>query len=183
MTSWTYDRRQGDWEGSMNVHDVLSKLAETLAANRERIGEMSQYAGGWEGWLQCELSLKWRPGEVEREVQLWNDRRACDLWFPSTKFCVELKCFSLNRAFKSGASAMHLSDVSSTYAGWSADILKDAAKLKELPDGVSGVSIVIVPTWLPMEQLALLKQQLQSVTYQWSERDGFFIAVKRKEWL
>jgi hypothetical protein len=167
----------------MKGNDVLNKLVETLAANRERIGVMSQYAGGWEGWLQCELSLKWEPGDVEREVALWNDRRACDLWFPATQFCVELKCFSLNRAHKAGAAPRHFSDIGSSYAGWSQDILKDSAKLEALPDGYLGVSIVVIPTWLPQDILVILKEQLSKVTYQWMEREGFFIGLRKKGWL
>lgn len=169
--------------GTMNNNLVRNALVETLTVNRDRIEVMSQYSGGWEGWLQCELSLCWGPGEVEREVALWNDRRACDLWFPETKFCVELKCFGLNRAFKKGNSPMHISDSDSTYSDWCKDILKDATKLEELPEDYNGLSVVVVPTWLPVDAFRSIKSQLVSSTYYWFEQNGFYIGLRRKGWL
>jgi hypothetical protein len=167
----------------MNSNLVLNALKDTLASNKERIAVMSQYAGGWEGWLQCELSLQWKPGEVEREAELWADGRACDLWFPSTNFCVELKCFGLNRAFKSSGTPRHISDIASTYKAWSQDILKDAQKLEELPSGWNGLSIVVIPTWLPSKALETIKVQLLPMTYSWQEHEGFYIALRKKGWL
>jgi len=167
----------------MNSNQVINAVKEILVSNRERIGMMSQYSGGWEGWLQCELSLKWNPGDVEREMELWGDRRACDLAFPSTKFCVELKCFGLARAFKRGGAPRHFSNIPSTYDDWSQDVLKDAKKLEELSDGWSGLSIVVVPTWLPRQPFETMKRQIGEMTYYWEEYEGFYIGYRRKGWL
>ena len=167
----------------VNKNEVINALKDTLALNKQRIGMMSQYAGGWEGWLQCELSLRWDPGAVEREVELWGDRRACDLYFPLTKFCVELKCFGLNRAFKQGKNPLHISNIHSTYDDWSQDVLKDAKKLEELPSGWSGLSIVVVPTWLPPQPFETMKAQIGQMTYFWLEYEGFYIGLREKGWL
>ena len=133
----------------MNKEQVTEALTFVLTKMDEKINLISQFSGGWEGWLQCELSVLWKPGEVEREVALWGDRRASDLYFPSTKFCVELKCYGLNRAFKKGASPLHISNIQSTYTSFGDDIKVDINKLLELPPGYGGMSIIVVPNWLP----------------------------------
>lgn len=175
----------------MNANEVLSALKEALASRRADIELMTQFAGGWEGWLQCEIALRFPLGSVQREIRLWNDRRACDLFFedptaPSgapSAFCVELKCFGLNRAYRSGNDPKHISDIQSTYQAWSNDVLADAAKLRELPDEFDGMSIVLVPTWLPPELLTMMKQQLDAMTYRWEQHHGFYIGINLKEWL
>jgi hypothetical protein len=167
----------------MNTQQIQQAVYHVLEHNSEKIGLMSQYSGGWEGWLQCELSVYWPSGTVEREVPIWGDRRACDLWFPETKYAVELKCFGLNRAFKSGGQPKHISDINSTYTKWAKEVIIDAKKIEELETGYNGLSIVIIPTWLPPKAFALMKAQLSELTYRWEERGGFFIALRLKGWL
>lgn len=167
----------------MNHNDVLNKLFNLLDEKRSLIEGISQYSGGWEGWLQCELSMCWDFGVVEREVALWGDKRAADLWFPKSKYCVELKCLSLNRAYKKGNNPLHISDIESTYSGFADDALEDIKKIGALPEEAGGCAIIVIPTWLTKHAFALLKDKLSSETYYWQEKNGFWIGTHKREWL
>jgi len=166
----------------MNYAEVVQALDAILTEHHISIGEASQHAGGWEGWLQIEMVKKWESGKVFREQGVWGDRRAIDLWFPETKFGVELKCFGLNRAFKEG----HIfSDTVSPYRAFAQLALEDVEKVRSIPQGGGGMAVVVIPTWLPSEHVATIKEELSSKTYQWGYmgNSGFIVGIHRSHWL
>lgn len=114
----------------LRVEDLAGITSDVLVANGDKATLIAQGKGGWEGWLQGELSaaLLTLGYDVEREVHCYGDRRAADLVMPKT--VVELKALGLAR------------DPSSFYDG--VDI--DVAKLQEL-DGVyeRRFGVVVVP--------------------------------------
>ena len=110
----------------MNFNEVTLALDDILTNQKSKIGICSQYSGGWEGWLQIEMVMKWEPGKVYREVSVWNDRRSIDLWFPETKFGVELKCLGLNRVSQDDRI---ISDRGSKYGEFTDLVLTDVQKV------------------------------------------------------
>lgn len=166
----------------MNYVEVYQALNTILTDKGGKVSTMAQQAGGWEGWLQGELSAYWEEGKVYREQNAWGDRRAIDLWFPDTRFGVELKCFGLNRAYKEG----HIfSDTVRPYRAFAELVLEDVAKVRSLPQGGGGMAVVIIPTWVPSEHVATIKQELSSQTFQWSfmGNSGFIVGIHRNHWL
>lgn len=166
----------------MNYAEVIEALDTILTDNCSFIGEASQHAGGWEGWLQIEMVKHWDSGMVYREQGVWGDRRDIDLWFPSTKFGVELKCFGLNRAYKEG----HIfSDTVSPYRAFANSALEDVEKVRTIPQGGGGMAVVIIPTWVPSEHVTTIKEELSSQTYHWTYmgKSGFIVGIHRSHWL
>lgn len=178
------------------LDDILKKLKDLLSKQNDRIERISQYSGGWEGWLQCELALCWEPGDVEREAHVWGDQRACDLYFPTQKLCVELKTFGLARAHKASTSekdARVFGDIPSAYSGFASGIHDDMMKLQSPgTKGESGASIVIIPGWVPniaaertkdaplvllKKEIAARTEQFSSARHDWEEHAGFHIGV------
>ncbi len=146
----------------MNFSEVVQNLDAILTEKKNQIGDFSQFSGGWEGWLQVEMTSKWGYGKVLREQPVWGDKRAIDLWFPDTNYGVELKCLGLNRT----SYTNHIiSDINSTYKKFAQEVLEDVKKLEEFRG--SGLGIVVIPTWLPEEAISKIKNELSSKTFSW----------------
>jgi hypothetical protein len=166
----------------MNYMDYLQKLDAVFIQKRRDIENMSQSSGGWEGWLQGEMFNKWNCGQVLREQPVWGDGREIDFWFPVTKFGVEIKCLGLNRV-KSDHDI--ISKRTSTYTSFANDVLKDVKKVAELPQGATGMAIVVIPTWLPEEAAGKVKSELAQSTFAWQYmgNNGFYVGINRYYYL
>lgn len=166
----------------MNYSQVVQALDAILTQQKQKIEGFSQHAGGWEGWLQTEMTGQWLSGAVLTEQYIWGDRRRIDLWFPGTRFGVELKCFSLNRA--SGDGQIFSSQLSK-YDSFVDDVLEDVRKVHDIPQGGSGMAVVVIPTWLPEEKIYTLKNKLGKETYRWMYmgNNGFVVGVHHSSYL
>ena len=116
----------------MNYQEVVQALDAILTAKKREIEGFSQYSGGWENWLKIEMTGKWSFGQVFPEQHVWDDKRQIDLWFPDTRFGVELKCLGLNRI----AHKEHIiSEIASTYRQFAEDALLNVEKNQDHPPG------------------------------------------------
>lgn len=166
----------------MDYNEVVQALDAILTEQKHAIGDFSQFSGGWEGWLQIEMTRKWPYGKVLREECIWGDAREVDLWFPETRFGVELKCLGLKRiAYKDNI----ISEIASTYRKFAHDALVDVDKVRTIPQGGTGMAVVIIPTWVPEDRLVTLKSELSGVTYAWSYmgNGGFVVGIHRSHYL
>ncbi|PTU75741.1 hypothetical protein [Pseudomonas mangrovi] len=166
----------------MNYQEVVQALDAILTAKKREIEGFSQYSGGWENWLKIEMTGKWSFGQVFPEQHVWDDKRQIDLWFPDTRFGVELKCLGLNRI----AHKEHIiSEIASTYRSFCQDALVDVEKVRTIPQGGTGMAVVIIPTWVPEDRLVTLKSELSGVTYAWSYmgNGGFVVGIHRSHYL
>jgi hypothetical protein len=169
-------------ESVVNYSEVIQALNAILTEQKNAIGEFSQSSGGWEGWLQIEMWKRWDYGKVYREESVWGDRRAIDLWFPETKFGVELKCLGLKRTEDKNDI---FSKTYTKYSAFAEGVLTDVEKVATLPQGGTGIAIVVIPTWLPEAQVLKLKTELSEKTFTWDYMGdgGFYVGVNRCHYL
>jgi hypothetical protein len=162
----------------MNYTDFLQKLDALLIQKKRDIETMSQSSGGWESWLQGEMFNQWNFGQVLREEPVWGDRREIDFWFPYTKFGVEIKCLGLNRV-RSDNDIISKKD--STYKPFANSVLEDVQKVAELPQGGTGMAVVVIPTWLPEDAVGKIKAALTEKSFAWHYmgNNGFYVGINR----
>lgn len=166
----------------MNYSQVVQALDAILTQQKQKIEGLSQHAGGWEEWFKAEMIGQWLSGVVLAEQYIWSDLRRIDLWFPGTRFGVELKCFSLNRASGDGQI---FSSQPSKYNSFADDVLEDVRKVHDIPQGGSGMAVVIIPTWLPEAKNDILKNRLGKETYRWMYmgNNGFVVGIHHSSYL
>lgn len=81
----------------LRLEDLASATSQVLTINEGRVALLTQTKGGWEGWLQGELSLLLLElgHDVEREARVYGDTRAADLVVGDC--VIELKALGLAR--------------------------------------------------------------------------------------
>ena len=140
---------------------VENSLVPVLTANESKTEIISQSAGGWEGWLQCELFdfiFNQVGPAIEREYYV--DSQRIDLvWMNTSKttgkqvprYYIELKCLGLNRIQKETESKRN-----AAIKDFLTGVLNDWAKLApiagvgsdvEFADSI--ISIACIPNFGP----------------------------------
>lgn len=114
---------------------------------------MRRRGGGWEIWLQCELA-HFFDYQAQREVNVWDDERACDLYFEDTKFVVELKCLGWNVIQTSKKKGGSWAATESSLETFAKRVLADKKKIGDY--GGKGISIAVVPTFKDVGYTSLI---------------------------
>lgn len=163
----------------MNRTEVLEKVDLLLTQRADDIELMFQTSGGWEGWLQCELALRFPLGSVQREVDAWENGNECDLFFPDTKFLVELKCLSLGRMQTSKKN--HGQTFSGTVSGDNKFIMEVAKDLEKVSaySGL-GVSIAVIPNFHDVARRFLLALYSRGYKMRVGNTDKFHLLWNEK---
>lgn len=130
----------------MNTEAVVSQIIDIITGQEAKVYTFAQTCGGWEIWLQCELAHRF-DANATREVDVWGDGRACDLYFEETKFIVELKCLGWNVIQTSKAKAGSFGSPPSALQGFVDKVVVDQRKIVEFNAG-KGVSIAIIPRFM-----------------------------------
>lgn len=131
----------------MNADVVVGVIQEILNENRDKVYHIAQTCGGWEIWLQCELAWCFGNADVgvRREVNVWNDARACDLWFED-EYIVELKCLGWNVIQTSKKKSGSFGSTGTSLKDFARRVLEDKKKIDDYKG--KGCSIAIIPKFL-----------------------------------
>ena len=129
----------------MDVKTVVNATGEIIVDNARKVYLISQTCGGWEIWLQCELAFLF-DSAAQREVDVWEDGRACDLYFSENGFIVELKCLGWNAIQLSKKKKGSFGATNSALEAFNLRILEDQQKIAEYKG--SGVSLAVIPKFV-----------------------------------
>lgn len=114
----------------------------------EKVFDIAQNSGGWEGWLQSELGALFtqRNIQYDREVRVWkNSSEECDFKFEDG-FIAEIKCLGWKRIQKPyGSEQNSFSSIKSKWESFEQEVDNDWQKVQAY-DG-NGIAIAVVPAF------------------------------------